>query len=289
MGLFSRSLWPTGISKLNNLHSLGIHFIPFNHLPLGAFAGLESGLTRLSLWYSQLSRIPAAVCHLQSLDTLSFDNNAALESNNSIFEPCSHNLTSLITLTLKNDSLYSFPDILQYFPSLTDLILDNNKIRFIQASVIPYGHSLTALHMNNNSLIKLPFALNNLNTLFYLSLSYNQITTVEDHDLIGLTNLELLDLQHNPIEYIATNAFSHNVKLNILYLSGTKLQHIPEAVRSLAHFYRLYFESNNADCSCKMSYLKGWNVTHVYIDGKCAYQPNEDIKQFLVTNLPNCP
>ena len=143
--------------------------------------------------------------------------------------------------------------------------------------------------MQINQLTHIPFAFNKLKNLTTLMLFANQIRTVEDHDLIDLVKLDSLQLAGNPIEYIAPHAFSNNKKLQYIDLRQTKLQMVPEAVRYVPRLTTLDLHENTIDCSCRMSYLKGWNFTAVKtFTGNCQLQQTLTIKQYLLTQLPNC-
>jgi Leucine-rich repeat (LRR) protein len=284
------SSWPTAFSKLQHLQNIYIHQIPFTHIPPNAFDGSKAVLTTLVLSHSKLARIPSAVCHLQNLQTLTFTYNS-VESSDTLIEPCAHKLTQLKTLDLHSDNLHNFPDVLHEFQSLITLDLDDNKIGFVQSNVIPLANKLQNLYMNLNKLTRIPSAFNHLKDLNVLKLQNNQISTIGDHDLEGLTKLTRLDLYNNPIVNIATHAFKHNLQLSYLQLSGTKLQLVPEAVRFLPRLSTLFFSADNRfDCSCHMSYLKGWDVTAVTnFNGNCVNPKTLTVKQYLITQLHNCP
>ncbi|XP_041112329.1 toll-like receptor 1 [Polyodon spathula] len=62
----------------------------------------------------------------------------------------------------------------------------------------------------------------------YLDLSHNNITRVNDEDLAAVPNLCILELHHNPLEYISPTAFLKNSKLEALNISYSLLKAIPD-------------------------------------------------------------
>ncbi|RXM34864.1 Toll-like receptor 6 [Acipenser ruthenus] len=89
--------------------------------------------------------------------------------------------------------------------------------------------SITEQHrqdLSNQQLTRIPPDLSP--STQYLDLSNNNITRVNDKDLAALPDLCILELHHNPLEYISPTAFLNNTKLEVLNISYSLLKAIPD-------------------------------------------------------------
>lgn len=284
------SEWPKELRYLRKLENLTANHIPFSHLDMYAFHGVESTLQLLQLEYSKLEKVPYAICHLNHLTSLYIrDNDYLKENDSSIFIPCNKEMVSVTTLDLSRNGLYKFPDIFSLFPALTSLTLSFNNLKYIDYTKIKIDSKLTHLYLGENLFDRIPYALNRLKFLKTLSLRYNNIKTIDSPDLAGLYSLTGLYLDNNPVMFIAPDAFNHNVNLTRLNLYDTYLDHIPVAVTNLTKLSSIDFRRMPVDCTCDMSYLKQWNVSAIAkIFGTCSFS-SETIKHFVMNSLQSCP
>ncbi|XP_053390548.1 uncharacterized protein LOC128553426 [Mercenaria mercenaria] len=286
------STWPDEIGLLHSLTNLYIQTIPFTSLRFGIFHSFEHTLKFLYIEKAtNLENIPFAVCQLTEIQSLTMNWFTKISKNDSsLFELCKENRHSLTNLSLGYSLLSIFPDVFHLYPMLSELSLSTNRLEIIKSEVIPNNTSLLRMTLDGNSFKRIPAALNKLNNLHYLNINSNDIIAVEDNDLIGLSNLEILDLSVNPIRYISDKAFESTTKLNTLYLQKTKLQLIPLAVTTLPWLSNLDIRSTKPIlCTCDLSYLKYWNASSVQsFHGQCAYS-TLSFQKFITTFLQNCP
>ena len=215
---------------LQRLNKLVINYIHFPRLNISAFDGLRS-LTELEMSYSKLEKIPAAICHLTKLRSLTVSSSYSLSDNSSpVFESYKPTVPSVRTLILSNDSLTVFPNVFPLFPNLETLILKQNNIRFITSSSLQYNTSLTTLDLSNNKLVAFPTSVNMLVRLRDLILDSNQISSLEEFDLFQLHELTSIDLHRNPLKHVSPNAFKTNHMLYNIGFGYTNLTAIPAAV-----------------------------------------------------------
>ena len=283
--------WNNTYSFYSKIYYLTIDMIPFNTLPLNAFVGIENKIHSLKITHSRLLRIPSAICSLQNMKSFSLDNNAFLESNISLSKSCG-NKSSLSEITLRNNGLTNFPDILIAFTSLTGLYIDYNKIRFIPSHLIPYSNRIENLILSNNELYSIPSAINRMTHIKTLMLDHNRIITIENNDFVGLTNLNSLYVGNNPLQFVE---FPNNLAASTISLSHANLTSIPAAISRLPNLHHLYIQHNAIRCTCSnLSNMKGWSaIKEQYYDleGNCEKQENDiySLLRYMRNVLPNCP
>ncbi|XP_052800947.1 leucine-rich repeat and death domain-containing protein 1-like [Mya arenaria] len=278
--------WPNELHFFRKLSKLYIDGWQKSSLPLSSFDGVEGTITWLEITRSRLDRIPAAVCHLNSIRHLEYVSN--YDTKAPIFEPCNHNLSTVHYLSLRDNNLQYFPDVLSSFTSLGFLDVSGNNIRVIESDMIPAGSPLTHVNLSGNALQRVPSAINALTNLRSLFLDNNRITSIERFDLLNLSLLRSLDLSNNPLEYISPGTFSSQTDFDVLNLQHTKLATIPPAVTSLSYINRLELQGTPVQCSCQMSYLRGWGLNASAIFGTCE-GTGEDVNDFITNFLPYCP
>ena len=283
------AIFPTELWFLHRLNYLTVAGIPFSRIPANAFQGLESSLTNLDLSYSQLEKIPGAICSLVNLKSLSFNSSPKLSQNDySIFEGChSYKMDSVSSLTLIDNNLAEFPDIFSFFPNLKSLTLNQNNISLIRMSPSMFNASLTELSLTNNRFVRIPASINMFTDLKELHFEYNQIFSLEDYDLFRLRELTTIGFGVNPIVYVSPVALKENTLLNKVDFSATKLDQIPEAVISLPKLQSLFVSGAPIQCSCSdMLYLESWNLSSIYVDASCS--TGQSVKSYIIDTLPTC-
>lgn len=281
--------WPRETQYLSALSTLLVDSIPFSHLDKNVFHGLEHNLTELHIYYSNLEKVPDSICTLNNLQRLTILGNSLLNENgSSIFEQCSGPMLSVTHIELSYDGLHTFPDVFSLFPSLVSLIMNNNTFEFIDSALIPTNYKVYTINLNSNMLQRIPSALKNFKSLTTIELQSNNIRTVEGNDLNGFFLLAYLDLSHNPLVYISTDAFSSTKKLGTLDLRDTHLDHVPAAVTQLSNLRYLILSGRPISCTCDNSYLKHWDVNAVYTFTTQCASSNQTIKHYVTTTLQSC-
>lgn len=284
LDLFSE--WPEELHYFRLLSELYVDGYKQQSLPLNALSGMENTLTVLELTRSAMDRIPSAICHLNGLRNLSFTSNPL--TNTPIFEPCRESRSSVIYLSLRNNSLHNFPSVFSSFNALEILDVSENFIRTIDSSVIPEKHPLEYLDLSSNQFYRIPLAVTYLKELYFLDLSYNQITSIEDFDFVDMTNLRTLLITNNPLEYVSTDAFQSQAAFDLLNFSNTDLVDIPRAVLSLSSVQNLDLQGAPLDCTCNMFYFDNSTVHVGTLTGTCA-GTGENITYFRQQFLLYCP
>lgn len=277
--------WPRELHYFRLLSKLSIDGYQLSRLPLNAMEGFETTLTSLDITHSKLDRIPSVVCHLKKLRHLSYTSNP--DTADPIFEHCSQLITSVYFLSIQDNNISHFPDILKTFVNLDYFDISENRISTIDSSLIP-ANSVTHLNLSTNYFNRVPSAVNSFPELKSLYLTGNHITSIEDYDLVNLTHLTVLQLGDNPIEYVSDNAFVRTPLFKVLNLENTALNVIPRAVTTLTDINRFDIEGTPIDCSCKMDYMKVWSSNASHVHGTCE-GTGESLADFITNVLPLCP
>ena len=285
-GNFSR--FPTQMNGLTKLSSLTIDNIQFPLLPSTVFHSFENSLTYLVMSNANFESVPATVCRLKSLNGITLNNSPNLSKYNaSIFDKCTHRMTTVTSLTLQYNQLTVFPKLATVFPNLHILDLSNNLLNFIDSTSFISLSSLNNLYIASNHFTSIPSVINRARNLHTLYINNNQIDTVEDFDFQLLHKLTNIWIYNNPLVYLSPFAFTHSPLLTTVDLDSTMLGHIPRAILGLKHIHTLYLSGKPIKCSCNaMSYLKTWNVSTISISATCS--SGEAVKTFLTTELPKC-
>ena len=285
-GNFSK--FPTQINGLTKLTALEINNIQFPLLQSTVFHSFEKSLTTLEMSYANFKSIPAAVCRLKSLISFTLNYSPNLSKYNaSIFDECTHRMTTVTSLTLRYNQLTVFPKLATVFPNLYTLDLLDNLLTFIDSTSLMGLSTLNYLNIGYNRFSSIPSAINRARNLHTLYIKSNQIDTVEDFDLLLLHNLTDIDLYGNPLVYLSPLVFTHTLLLSYVNLDYTKLGYIPRAILGPKHMHTLYLSGKPIDCSCNaMSYLKTWNVSSISIYASCS--SGQPVKTFLTTELQKC-
>lgn len=283
--------WPHQLQYLRVLDDLKIDHIPFDRIPDDAFHGLEHTLTSLSIYESQLGKIPQAFCILKNLEFLNFSSNHKLDERNSpVVESCPTNRLNIERLVFENNDVEIFPEFFKMFQSISSLLrLKSNRLTLMIGDTLA-SENFTAptLDLSRNNFSRIPYAVNYLTTIRRLSFAYNSITSIDEPDISKLVNIEALDLRGNPLMYISHRSFQNNLKLMLIDLGETRLRQVPSAVQYLTNLYSLKVDHDPIECTCDMSYLKTWNITDVISDASMCFLSTEKIKDYLSQFLPLC-
>ncbi|CAH8630498.1 unnamed protein product [Dicrocoelium dendriticum] len=200
------------------------------------------------------------------------------------------------------------------------LTINHQEITRLNASQFKHLPNLTYLDMDSNKLTVIhPDTFHQLRFLRTLSLRFNLLTlSVESFHpaaMHGLTNLEHLNLLHNPLGYIPNDIFaslgttlktlvlagsSGNFQLDSnslnglhvlqsLDLSSNRLETLPESFEhslNSMQLKELYLYDNPWRCDCQLRWLKLWFLKH---DPKLVFSRTipEDISRRVVELSPH--
>uniref|UniRef100_A0A8C4QPG3 Asporin n=1 Tax=Eptatretus burgeri TaxID=7764 RepID=A0A8C4QPG3_EPTBU len=101
---------------------------------------------------------------------------------------------------------------------------------------------LTYIRISNAHLTQIPKDLPP--SVRELHLDQNNISAIEDEDLIRYSNLIRLGLDNNQIKVIQNGTLTHCPNLHELHLQENKLERVPPNLPELKHLNRIYLNSN---------------------------------------------
>lgn len=130
-------------------------------------------------------------------------------------------------------------------PSIKRLIIQNNKIRTIDSSLIFYA-GLEFLDLSSNHLLTIPAnTFHNQDKLQELHLNRNKIGTFTNQTFSGLTTLTSLNLRENLFTTLSAYTFSTLIKLEELNLGKNQIASIDaNAFNGLKNLRVLYLDDN---------------------------------------------
>jgi Leucine-rich repeat (LRR) protein len=275
-------VWPDALSSLHALSLLHIYNLNLKFLNASAFFGFHNFLTDLTISQTSIvDQVSTAACQLPNLNYFRLHGFDMPKQGVSILNNC-FAIRNVFSLEMINN-LTQFPsDIFKAFPYLTDLRLGQNLLEYIESEYIPASNVLSRLDLNTNRFKRIPAAVNSMANLTYLDMRINLIVSIEAGDLDGAVNLQTLNLRDNPLRYISSAAFMKNSRLSQIDLQYTYLT----TVHSLTS---LDMTKTKVDCSCQMSYLKGWNLINVAtFRGQCV-NLGVDLRYYIQGSLQGCP
>lgn len=147
-------------------------------------------------------------------------------------------------LSLRGVALDRLPELSADLSHITYLNLGDMGIRDVPEGFLNSFSETQWLSLSNNDLARLPGAIGNLPRLKRLFLKHNHIVldATANASIIGLQNLELLNLDGNPLGLLPD--FSSMRRLRRLILRGTELSTWPEGVFELQHLEALDLGDN---------------------------------------------
>ncbi len=203
---------PDKIHEMNALKVMRINHGPLEVVPDG-FEEKFSKVSRLDLSYNALTEVP------ESLGNMAINK-----------------------LQLANNNLNELPDSVWGNDYIFHLELDNNNISYI-SSTIKHAKLLNYVFMSNNSLIKLPRSLFEVN-LITLYLDGNMLTSIPEE--IGiLVNLRFLKLHNNNNISTVPASIGHLKRLNDIDLRNNAIANLPlKAFTNLNSLKFVYLHMN---------------------------------------------
>ncbi len=184
----------------------------------------------------KLKTLPESIGNLTSLRSLS------LRDNNLITIPDSiGNLTSLEYINFRSNRLETIPESIGNLKFLKYLVLRNNPLKSIPDSIGNLS-LLMELYLAGIKLPVLPKWIGNLSSLKYLNLENNQLTTLP----VSIGNLSLLNillLGENRLKMLP-ETIGNLKSLRVLVLSGNDITSIPGSFKNLTSLKSLLLQRN---------------------------------------------
>lgn len=143
---------------------------------------------------------------------------------------------------------------------LQNLDLSHNKLMALPAKFFqPVKHTIKKLNLSFNSIsVLVPNLFESLNSLEYLDLSHNDITShwINDRLFENLTQLHYLDLSFNKLTVFSSPAtFSSLQQLETLTLQHNELRQVPDTIQYLRYLSSLDLSQNFIHDITNASYL----------------------------------
>ncbi|KAK3586543.1 hypothetical protein CHS0354_022675 [Potamilus streckersoni] len=265
--------WPLSIRHFQQLRQLELYGGIMSQLPVSAFQGFEWTITDLSIRNTKLISVPIALQDLHNVETFHFDDNTLVGDAGILAPAFAGMVKSVKTLTLENDSLTDFPDILLTLQTVQSLSLARNKLEFVSdASVRKIASpNLTNLNLEECDLDRIPGALSQLTSLLELDLSKNRIHTIERNDLQQLYKMLTLSFNNNPVAYVSNSSFGDLFSLQRLEMRNTNLILVPEAIRNMPHLQMVDFSGPTPVIECNCQHMI-WLYNHLLSNNRLIVQ-----------------
>ncbi|XP_038214173.1 toll-like receptor 6 [Zerene cesonia] len=229
-------------TDLHVLHELFLDNNKIKHIDENAFDNITT-IEDLSLNDNVLSSIPVSIRKLRSLRSLDIGNNNITHLSRENF----HGLNELFGLRLVDNKVTSLNEnTFEHLPQLQVLNLASNKIKFVAQGCFRKNVNLKLLRMDGNDITEIDGIFNTLNSLVWLNISANQISSFDfshfpsslewldlhmnsinsffNNDMFSNTNIKLLDLSYNNITQITVTSIPKTVEK--LYLNDNNINHI---------------------------------------------------------------
>ncbi|XP_033760839.1 leucine-rich repeat-containing G-protein coupled receptor 5-like [Pecten maximus] len=285
----------THLPKLATLEINGAH-PRFGNLPPTAFTAFELVLQHLYIRNTHLYAVPLTLRRLRNLRELYFEGNPIQDYG--LLPEAFSGLNSLELLSLKNDSLTTFPAIVDNLSeNLKTLILDNNRLLFIRENALNMVNmsNIKNLYLRGCQLDRIPGAMADdsgtyLQELKVLDLSDNNIQSIDRNDLHDLKQLTNISFSGNPLAYVSTLAFKNLPNLAYIDFSTTSLKVIPMAVTNIQRA-ELDIDLTNTDveCVCELAcFEKYYQQFRVHVHGDCE-TVSVKLTRYLQETIPRCP
>ena len=289
--------WPRSLNHLIRLQELKVSGSSVMFFPANAFYGFTITLKKLTIENAALAAVPIGINSLVNLEELHLDNlGYPFGDDSMISAPFSNLAGTLKVLSLKNDSLTVFPEVIQQLSALENLTLDGNNLQFVSDDAIKLliTANVSTLSLRNCNLKRVPGAISDLTYLLNLDLDGNQIRSLESTDLQNLNHLKTLSVSSNPLRYISDNALCGLNELVDFYLINTSLTEVSRSFQILQKLKHLDLTDSRIDCTCDITWMKKWkencqlSETKVEIDGNCE-TINQGIEYYINNRLRECP
>lgn len=256
--------WPLTLKHLQMLQNLNLTRAAFQFMPQDAFHGFAGTLLTLSLSKTGLKSLPLAVARLNYLQSFNFDQNTGVGDYGMNVPLLQGIMNYLTNVSLKQDSLKTFPEALSVFHNLKSVSMDLNMLDFVSDHAAGSVKQIENLSMRNSNISRIPQALADITSLKSLDLTDNRIHSIDVQDVQILHSVKEIKLNNNPILYISNHAFDNNGNLERLELRNTSLKEVPCALKSaienltrVKHHFPLTVDLSNNDirCTCELKWL----------------------------------
>ncbi|KAI4487752.1 hypothetical protein M0802_011857 [Mischocyttarus mexicanus] len=299
-----KQMSPSTFRKLKKLKKLDISDNHFLHIPSNLF-DRNKALRHIVFSANQvtLSTLPEyLLSNLIQLNEVNLNRNGFRKLPGPLFWYS----RALKTIYLNGNQLTILPKtIFRGLRNLEKLSLTRNWIRTLPTQVFKDLDNLKYLDMSENSMDFIPNGLfNGLTSLRILNMEKNHLTHIEYSALFTLKELRTIKLSNNKLKFWYTgkklSPFVYNTKLNELYLSHNRIEHLFEdwtiyrdelTVLNLSHnnittisAKAFHFPSNKILVDLSYNYIR--NILLDGIEETTAHQLQKRDVILIVNNNP---
>ncbi len=181
---------------------------------------------------------------LGSLHTLKIAGNSINDISDGAFLPL-NNVTSLLLQKKNVASLSSL--MFKGLVSLQILGMSENNISSLECDVFRHIDSCKSIDLSNNKISNICHGVftNMSNLQSELNLRGNSLSSLNPYQLIGLSNLQILDLNFNKIQHLPSAVFKYLTNCISLHLSYNKIKSIGiGAFHNMSNLKKLFFKRN---------------------------------------------
>jgi len=235
-------------SHLSNLKTLNLDKNELSHLTRGCLSGLGS-LETLNLQRNNISEIDSHVFEdVKTLTRLDLSSNQIKMLTEWTFS----GLVDLHSLSLSNNKLLDIMDRdLKMCTKLAKIDLSHNFLKTIRTRQFYGLLELRELRLDHNDIRVIEeegFSVSMVNTyskLTWLYLHFNQISTLSERSLSGLSYVKFLNLAHNQLSYVEPGGLAILRRLHTLLLNNNNLANIiPGTFKQVRYLQHLNLANN---------------------------------------------
>lgn len=185
---------------------------------------------------------------LKALEELDLQDNAI----SNVADNALAGLISLQTLNISSNSLSNLPpDMFRSPRDIKHVYLQNNSLAILAPGLLEGLDQLQVLDLSKNELSSQWVNRNTFRgivRLVVLNLAYNKLTRIDSSIFHDLYTLQILNMEHNAIDFIAEGAFGELKNLHALTLSYNKIKRIESYNFAGMHVLnQLLLDSNDID------------------------------------------
>ena len=239
-----------------------------DQFPLDLIVDHDS-VTSIDVSFNTITSVPNLV--YPKLTYLDMSNNAITKLEEDTFKGCPElkylNLTFNVLSEITSDTFSMDLSKTQH------LNLSHNRISYVGETSFMFMHALTTLDLRSNNLVSLlDEALFGISSLEILHLENNQITKIDQDSFGTLGSLEYLSLRSNMINKIEEDSFAGLDKLQRLDLGDNQLEDLSENVfhEGLRHPFSelqaIHLDNNKLKTIHDNTFSPFPNLTYIFLD-----------------------
>lgn len=149
-------------------------------------------------------------------------------------------LKNLISIKCCNNNLTELPSDFAELTNLINVDFSYNKFNNIP-NVLMNMNNIISLKLISNMISIIPFDIAGMSGLINFDISKNNIINIDG--IVTITNLKILNISHNPLEYLPENIDILN-NLEELNIFNTNLSYLPINIGNLSNLTTLNIEKN---------------------------------------------